>query len=130
MCVWPAVNSGFLVTVPGNEPLLPFPKEKYAQPWSSGEGLVDFPTQPSPTFPSPKLYLSRVDGPNPNPPNPNPTPHTRNLKPQPPIQVGTRVVEGRGTCLYAMRDFAQGELVLSSEPLARYRGWSDPKSQG
>lgn len=34
------------------------------------------------------------------------------------FEVGTRVEEGRGTCLYAARDFAAGEVVLSSEPLA------------
>ena len=32
LCAWPAVNSGGPVTVTGNEPLLPLPKQNYAQP--------------------------------------------------------------------------------------------------
>jgi hypothetical protein len=35
------------------------------------------------------------------------------------VQVATRVEEGRGTCLYATREFSPGEVVLSSDPLAR-----------
>jgi len=32
LCAWPAVTNGDPGTVPGNEPLLPFPKTKYTHP--------------------------------------------------------------------------------------------------
>ena len=38
LCAWPGVTSGSPVTVTGNEPLLPLPKNNYAQPWSKSKG--------------------------------------------------------------------------------------------